>query len=240
MRIISQEIFDESSLLKPDEIDIRFNNTDMFSISNVGVVDGLLHIQAKIEVSGVALTDGHYINTKFVNSEGAVVYNPMNRIDFIADKEYDYLKSHNEYNDLIFKDITDAAQLEGLTLAIDYMKSPQITEGDWAFSFAIPEKVTTEFKIDREIEINGNKINIDMISLSPLGVTVHLPEDLSEDYAHNDIVLVEYKDGMMLALDQSAIHTYEDVSTLVFGGQIIEIEKAQSVFINSEKINIAQ
>lgn len=118
------------------------------------------------------------------------------------------------------------------------MKSPKITEGIWEFSFMIPEKVTTDFKVDREININGEKLRINMISLSPIGITVHLYQNMSADYNHSDVVYVEYIDGIIIELDQSSIHTYEAESTLVFREDIIEIEKVQDILINGERINI--
>lgn len=104
----------------------------------------------------------------------------------------------------------------------------------------VPEKVTTEFKVDRELNINGDQIRINMISLSPIGITLHLNQDMSDDYNHSDSVYVEYIDGTKIELDQASIHTYQFESTLVFKGDIIEIEKVESIIINGEKIGITQ
>lgn len=238
----NQDIYENSRLLKNDEMDIKFDNVDMFSIANMGFVDGLFHIQMKAGLSGVSLIDGYYISAKIVNSENEIVYDPSSSISFTPDKKYAYEKHskepHNKYREIIYEDITSPDQLNGLSLTIDYMKSPKITEGTWEFSFMIPEKVTTDFKVDREININGEKLKIDMVSLSPIGITVHLKQKMSSDYSHKDKVSVEYIDGTTILLDQSSIHTYEDESTLTFRGDIIEIEKVQSILINGEKISI--
>jgi hypothetical protein len=143
-------------------------------------------------------------------------------------------------SEFVFEGITSPEQINDLSIVIDYMKSPKIIEGHWEFSFVVPKKITTEFHIGREIQINGEKLGIDMISLSPLGITVHLAQNMSADYNHNDAVSVEYEDGTVIELDQSSIHTYENESNLVFGGQIIEIEKVQSIMINSDKISISR
>lgn len=235
-------LYEESRLLKSDEMDIPFDNVDMFSISNIGFVDGLFHIQTKSKLSGAALVDGYYINAKFVNSEKETVYDSESMINFITDKKYAYesysKEPHNKYTEMIYSNITNPEQLNDLSITIDYMKSPKITEGTWEFSFMIPEKVTTDFKVDREININGEKLIIDMVSLSPIGITVHLHQNMSDDYNHNDVVSVEYMDGTIIELNQSSIHTYESESTLVFKGDIIEIEKVQDILINGERINI--
>ena len=238
------KLYGESRLLKFDEMDIPLENVDMFSISNIGFVDGLFHIQTKAKLSGASLVDGYYINAKFVNSEREIVYDSISRIDFITDEKYAYERyskePHDEYSEIIYDNITSPEQLNDLSLTIDYMKSPEITEGNWEFSFMIPEKVTTDFKVDREININGDQIRINMISLSPIGVTLHLNQDMSDDYNHSDLVYVEYIDGTRIELDQASIHTYQFESTLVFKGDIIEIEKVQSIIINGERINITQ
>lgn len=236
------ELYEESRLLKSDEIDIKLDNVDMFSISNIGFVDGLFHIQAKAKLRDAALVDGYYINTKLVNTDKEIVYDSAAHINFITDKKYAYqsesTKPHDEYSEIIYDTITKPEQLNDLSLTIDYMKSPKITEGKWEFSFMIPKKVTTEFYVGREMFINGIKLKIDRISLSPIGITIHLPHNISADYNHGDVVNVEYMDGTIVELNQSSIHTYEDESTIIFGGDIIELEKVQGIIINSERINI--
>lgn len=235
-------LYEKSRLLKTDEMDIKFDNVDMFSISNIGFVDGLFHIQIKAMLSGVSLVDGYYVNAKLVNSENEILYDSISSISFSPDGKYAYQinakEPHDTYSERIYKDITTPDQLDDLSLTIDYMKSPSTTDGSWEFSFMVPEKVTTEFHVDKDVHINGEKLKIDMISLSPIGITVHLPKNMSDDYNHSDVVYVEYTDGTSLKLDQSSIHTYEGESTLIFEGDIIEIEKVQSIIINGERIDI--
>lgn len=235
-------LYEKSRLLKTDEMDIKFENVDMFSISNIGFVDGLFHIQVKAMLSGVSLVDGYYVNAKLVNSENEILYDSISSISFLPDRNHTYQSNvkvpHDKYRELIYNNITTPDQLDNLSLTIDYMKSPNITEGNWEFSFMIPEKITTEFHIDKDVHINGEKLKIDMVSLSPIGITVHLPKNMSDDYNHSDVVYVEYEDGTIIELDQPSIHTYEGESTLIFEGHIIEIEKVQSIIINGERINI--
>ena len=61
-----------------------------------------------------------------------------------------------------------------------------------------------------------------------------------DDFDNTDVVYVEYLDGTIIELNQSSIHTYESESTLVFRGDIIEIEKVQAILINGERINTTQ
>jgi len=236
--------YSESRLLQADEMDIKLHNRDMFSLSNIGFVDGLLHIQMKAALRNHTLTDGSYINVNLVNSEKEIIYEPTVAINFLTDGKYAYqkyaLEPHDEHTELIYKGVTTPEQLNNLSLTIDYMKSPNIIEGNWEFSFMIPERVTTEFLINKDIPINGLDLKIDSISLSPIGITIHLPQIISDNYSHSDIVYVEYKDGTIIELAESSIHTYEDESTLIFGGQVIEIEKIKSAIINGKTIIISQ
>lgn len=239
----NREIYEESRLLKYDEMDISFDNVDMFSISNIGFVDELFHIQTKAMLSGASLVDGIYMNIKFVNSQGEIVYEPESMIYF-TEKKYSreiYSKEpHDKYIEMVYPDITNLDQLNGLSITIDYMKSPRIIEGNWEFSFEIPEKITTDFKVDREININDELLRIDMVSLSPIGITLHLHQDMSHSYKHRDVVSLEYMDGAIIELSQSTIQTYESESTLIFSGNIIEIEKVQSILINGERISVTK
>lgn len=147
---------------------------------------------------------------------------------------------HNEYIEMIYDGIASPEQLNDLSVGIDYMKSPEFTEGNWEFSFTVLKKVTTEFHVDREMHIDGEKVSIDKVSLSRLGITVHLPQGISADYSHSDAAYVEYGDGTIIELSQLSIHTYEGESTLVFEGHIIEIEKVKGIVINCEKIVICE
>ncbi|TJX15436.1 hypothetical protein E9840_03300 [Tissierella creatinini] len=239
---VNDMLYEESQLLKFDEMDIKFDNVDMFSISNIGFVDGLLHMQVKAMLDETAAVDGYYIKAKFVNSENEIVYDPEQIIYFESDKKYGYesygKRPHETYAEIIYEDITKPEQLYDLSLVIDYMKSPKLSEANWEFSFLIPEKVTTEYNVERDVYINGEKLSLDMISLSPIGITVHLSQDISSNYNHSDVVHVEYLDGTIVKLDQSSVHTYENESTLIFGGNIIQIEKVKVIVINGEMINV--
>jgi len=215
-------------------------------MSNIGFVDTRLHIQVKAVLDTVAWPEGYYIVIDFVNADKEVVYRETAKITFVTDRKYTIQELieeepiYIEYCELIYDDITNPEQLNDLSMTISYMKPAKVIEGAWEFSFAVPEKVTTEFHVDREFHINGEIVKIDMVSLSPLGVTVHLPIDMSAVYAHEDAVFVEYKDGTLIELAQSSIHTYNSDSTLIFAGEIIEIENVQCIVINGERINISQ
>ena len=245
------KLFESSRLLDIDEMDIKLSSIDNSAISNIGFVDGLLHIQVRA-TNEPGSTFAPYLNIYFTDKNSEIVHRSNASIYFV-EKQYSYGpynkensgESHYKYFEMIYRDVTSPEQLKGLYFTVDYMKSPEAIEGKWEFSFTIPEKATTEFPLDREIDINGEKLRIDAISLSPFGVTIHLPKNISAEYTHSDTAFIEYRNGETVELDQTSIHGYESPdygsdSTLIFGGQIIEFENVQSIIINGERIDIAQ
>lgn len=238
-----EDLYEKSCLLKYDEMDIPFESIDTFSISNMGFVDGLFHIQCKTMVDEKNLVDGIYMNLKFVDREDKVIYDPKMSIQFEADKKYAYEKyskePHYKYIEMIYPEIKSLEQVKNLFINLDYMKTAKVTEGSWELSFPIPEKITTDFKVDnRELNINGKNLRVNTVSLSPLGVVLELDQDISNNYGHSDIVYVEYDDGNIIELDQSSVQTYEFKSTLIFNGDLIEIEKVKKIFINGTEIEM--
>jgi hypothetical protein len=137
--------------------------------------------------------------------------------------------------------ITDTVFVEGVQGPASY----NIIEGRWEFSFAVPDRISTEFRVDREMQIDGTPVFVEMIALSPLGVTVHLPSELgvidfTYAYSHNDTAFVEHKNGSIIELSQTSIHGSDFGITLIFGGQIIEdVANVQSISINGEKIIVS-
>ena len=222
---------------------IVFENSSVFSISNFGFVDGVLHIQTKASVDGDAFAGGYFINLNLVNNEDEAVYSAALRIDF-TDKEHALAENRNDpydkYSEFIFDNITTYEQLDGLSITIDINKAPTFIDGPWELSLIIAEKVATDLFNGEELFINGGRMIVSKVSISPLGVSVHLPENISFDYASSDMVYVEYQDGTIIELNQSSIHSYENESILIFGGQVIEIEKVQDIIINDERISVLQ
>lgn len=226
-------------LLKRDETDIAFENLDWAFISNIGFVDGRLHIQKK-QLSDIA---SESLALSFVNSNNEAVYAGYEQLA-IYFMEHDsrskdwYEEPFYIYKEFIYEGITDAEQLKDLSVTVDFVEDGKIIEGEWSLAFEIPEKVTTEFEIGHEIGINGEMLKIDKVSLSPLGVTIQLPKNISPEYEHTDRVYVEYDDGTTVELNQSRIAGYESESSLNFSGEIVEVEKARKIVINDEVIDV--
>jgi hypothetical protein len=122
--------------------------------------------------------------------------------------------------------------------------SYSVIEGHWEFSFTVPNRISTEFRVEREMQIDSTPVFVETIALSPLGVTLQLPRELGAEftyaYSHSDTAVVEHSNGSTIELNQTSIHGSGFGITLVFGGQIIEdVTNVQSVVINGERILVS-
>lgn len=182
--------YEQKNLLTVDALSIPFENAGQFTISNIGFVDGQLHIQVKTILGGDELNAGYYISAQFGDEQNKRLYEPTAVFDFIADKKYAYSEAakepHANYTELIYSDINSVEQLEGMSMFIDYMQPPQISKGTWTFSFNVPEKVSQVLAVNRELSINGEDMYIEAIAISPLGITLTLPKNISGEYEHMD------------------------------------------------------
>ncbi len=224
-------------LLKFDEKEITFDNIDWSLISNIGFVDGHLHIQTR------ALSDNEnqLASIDFVDSNNKVIHSGhfyLSYVDFENSHHKPDAPPHNLYTEMVYEEITDLKQLKDLRMAIDIVEVGKAMKGNWEFSFEIPKKVTTEFNIGHDMNINDEMIKVDAVLLSPLGITLNLPENISQNYKHKDSASVKYDDGTIIELKKVKIDGYENMSTLNFSGNIIEIEKVHRIVINNEVIVI--
>ena len=222
-----------SSVLRPDETDIRFENVSWTFISNLGFIDGVLHVQT----AQLSEVENQLLSISFVTAENEVVYEGNRFLGFIdGDQIYNdyYHEQYARYRETIYEDITDIEQLSGLIMAIDFVEMGSVNEGRWEFSFVIPERVTTGFEIGREITINGSPVYLETGSISPLGVIIDLPDNIVRNYMHEDCAYVIYRDGTVIELNETYIDGNNNESTLKFGGSIVEIEQVQTIVINGE------
>jgi hypothetical protein len=165
-----KELVENTGLLKPDEMSLGFDNIDWAVISNIGFVDGRLHIQTKTAPAPECRNVLASIN--FVNQSGEVVYNGRLFIGFTDTKDEGEgsdrrLETIAQYKEMIYKDVTDIEQLKGLTATIDYLREGAATKGEWSFVFRVPEKSTADINVFNDVVIGGKTVRPDKISISP-------------------------------------------------------------------------
>lgn len=227
----------EAKLLCIDEKAIEFENIDWSYISNIGFVDGCLHIQTNKSVHD----RNDIVSINFVNSDGEIVYDGLLNLSYVDNVLNEFNPDTKEYTETIYEGITDIEQLKDLSIAISIVEFGKPIEGEWEVSFEAPDKIIkTEISVDRELHLVGNEYYVDKISLSPIGIIIHLPKyiDYADDLEHYDSVSVEYSDGTIIKLDKINFVTLEDSSSLKYYGNVIEIEKIKSIIINGEVISV--
>lgn len=235
-----EQVIKTTNLLGFNDMSVGFENIDWCTISNIGFVDGVLHIQTKIMIDnyyGAGSNDLASIN--LIDKDSNALFN--GHLSVAYSNRYDEYNgsSYSVYKDMIYTDITTPEQLKGISVSIDYMEEGQSEEGNWQFVFEIPDKAAMDINVNKTLRINGNEVSVDTVSISPLGVSLKLPTKYVSDYQHADKASVVYQDGTVIPLDISTITGYNNDSVLTFEGKIIEIEKVKSVIINDTIIPVS-
>jgi hypothetical protein len=146
-------------ILKTDELNIALPGIDFVHISNIGMIDGQLHIQTKWKES----IDNHGF-LYLTDNENNHIY-PSN-IYFGTDEEGN-AKWGREYIEYIF-DI-NRIQLDKYSIVGDFIKNDNFIKGKWQSTFRL-EAVEKSKQTNCNIKLGNAKIN--HLSISPLGITV--------------------------------------------------------------------
>ena len=146
-------------ILKSDELNIAIPDIDFVNISNIGIVDGRLHIQTKWKES---IDDHGFL---FLADNVGDRINPSN-VYFDIDEEGN-TKFGGKYIEYIF-DI-DQIELEKYKILGYFVKNNNFVEGKWQSTFKL-EAVEKSKKVNCSIGIGDAQIN--NVSISPLGITL--------------------------------------------------------------------
>ena len=209
------------NVLKTDETNIKITGIDFTKISNIGYVDGRLHIQTKWSKS---IDDHGFIY--LANSDGDQI-NPSN-IYFGTD-EKGRTKYGRDYIEYIFD--MNAEQVSGYSLQGDFVKNNNYTEGKWQTTFKI-QAVDGATKEVKNIDVGNTRI--DKITVSAMGVNIFGRIQASKDLSIN----VTMKDGKTLFCDNSLSESSngEAVTKYIPDGPI-DVGNIKEVRINNELIN---
>ncbi|HEY5561413.1 MAG TPA: DUF4179 domain-containing protein [Clostridiaceae bacterium] len=179
------------NILKPDKMNIALPNINFAHISNVGIIDGRLHVQTKWTGDGI---DDHGTFSLIDNSGNRI--NPSN-IYFGTDENGNTKYGH-EYVEYIFE--VKETELNKYKLNADYFTTHgHYTEGKWQTTFKI-EAVEKGTEVGCDMNLGGIKIN--KVSVSPIGVTLIGTGNIS-DKAEDIRVSVKMINGSVLALNSA-------------------------------------
>ncbi|WP_353093983.1 hypothetical protein [Tissierella praeacuta] len=147
-------------ILEPHAIDFKFPDIKTSMISNIGVIDGKLHVQLWRDKS----FEGQGVNIYLKNSKGEKI-NSDTDINFGIDKSKKPTNNtdYPSYKEYIFDINTD--NLSGYELLGNFNSSQQL-EGNWQVSFKAEENKILE----KSDSLDLGDVKIENISINPFAI----------------------------------------------------------------------
>ncbi|MDD4570396.1 MAG: DUF4179 domain-containing protein [Tepidanaerobacteraceae bacterium] len=195
------DLFDELQsqgiirILAPDQKKITLPQIDFMYISNIGFIDGHLHIQTKWVGDGI---DDHG-DLHFVDSAGNSICIDSANIYFGIDKSGN-AKWGRDYIEYIF-DVSNI-NLDELKLMGDFVSHGNYVTGNWKTTFKI-QSVGEELQADCDIKCDT--LNINNVKISPLGVTLAGSGEFNE--AITIPISVKMTDGSIQEFESSMCYS---------------------------------
>lgn len=223
----------KSKILSKEDKNIKIPNIDFMHITNIGVIDGELHIQTKWTGTGIDDHGWFYFvdgdGNKIDTIEKTIAFGRYENGEVISEGKRDANGKFIEgsrYEEYIY-DLKDA-NIDDLTL-IAYMKSSKnYIEGKWKTKFKL--KSIDEQK-EYKCNINVDKITINKVVLTPLGLSLY-----GEGYQYDDVpnlqIALNMKDGTVKNLESEMWDGKEGMLLKCIGDEIIKIDEVQSISIN--------
>lgn len=218
----------EIKVLKPNEKKIAFPNIDFMHISNIGILDGKLHIQTK--VTSDSIHDHGYIY--FTDKNGNDLNLDYASINFGIDDNEQAIYGNN-YTEYIFE--LDKINLNDIVLNADLYSDAKQVKGNWNTKFKI-KPVSNEKNV--KYEMNLGKGTIKEISVSPLGVTLVGKNLVSKDL-ENQKVEVIMENGTSYTLTNSMHYEDDKQNNVKFiADNPIDVTQVKAIKINDSTIQV--
>ncbi|GAA0182845.1 hypothetical protein SH2C18_51420 [Clostridium sediminicola] len=213
---------DTINILKPDNINISLPNIDFMKISNIGYVNGRLHVQIKWKDS----IDNH--GFLYLTNATSQNINPSS-VSF-AINEDSTTKYGNKFEEYIFE--IDSSQVSNYSLKAYLVNNNNYTEGKWQTTFKI-KSVDKTNKL--EGKVNLDNVNIDTISITPIGINI-----IGKDENLSDLdIKITMNNGSIVAYNHTIINETDGKSTVKYlSNAPIKIENIQKVRINGNVVNL--
>ena len=220
---------DTIKVLKVDQMNITLPKIGLMHISNIGYIDGRLHIQTKWVRNRV--NDHGYLY--LADSSGNNLNVKMSNIYFGVNKSHKATYG-DEYVEYIFD--VDKIGLNEVKLMGSFTSSRNYTEGNWKTSFKV-ERIKEQKKIDCNIELDTWSVN--NISVSPLGITLTGNGKESIPSYDSISVSINMKDGSTKTFS-TRVSSVEDGKTKVkyMPSLPLDLSLIKSININGTIIEI--
>ncbi|MGF9696386.1 hypothetical protein AAIH57_05020 [Paenibacillus sp. MABNR03] len=225
----SSKIFNEEGsihVLQRDKTHIPLEGMDWLYISNIGFVDGKLHIQVNPNIEMGSYNYGHFF---FTDKQGTPQNIPMNTI-YYGSFMKDGIGYGGDYIEYIF-DISDISQLENLQLKGKFTTYDQIIKGQWETSFNLKEEALSKtgdatVHLDKDTDV---KVTVSSVGVTLKGMDMNrIPlEDLRLEIYLNDGTQITPKGGFV---------RIEDTITKWISTQTIPIQEVNHIMFNGQKV----
>ena len=223
---------DELHVLPLNKVSVPLPGMVWIKISNIGFVDGKLHIQVNREGKMAPYNHGYfYFSDKETSSE----------------TDYDYSISRGRYNnadgswagdyeEYVF-DISSMKQLEQLKLQGYFVEYEDWVQGNWEVTFDLDQ---ISQKLEGRTEFDWDGVEVREVEVSPLGVTLSGNHFDKIDWTISDRVqkldlVVHFKDGTEISA--TAGFTQHDGGPVIWTApETLPIEDVISISLNSQNI----
>jgi len=227
------DLFDELQsqgvieVLAPDQKKITIPQIDFMYISNIGLIDGRLHIQTKWVGDGI---DNHgYLY--FVDALGNEIDKYHSSNIYFGIDESGISTWGRDYIEYIF-DVSDI-NLDELKLMGYFVSNGNYITGNWKTTFKI-QSVDEELRAD--CDIKSGTLNINNVKVSPLGVTLAGSGEIKESITIP--ISVKMTDGSVQELGSAMSYSdYGEVKLKYVADLPLDTYKVKSVVVNGTSID---
>jgi hypothetical protein len=228
----SGELFNELEsqgiigILKPDQMKITLPQIDFMYISNIGFIDGRLHIQTKWVGDGI--DDHGYFY--FVDALGNKIDKDPSSIRFEID-ESGNTKWGRDYEEYIFD--VDDINLSELKLMGYFVSNGDYVTGNWKTKFKM-QSVSEEKEEDCNIKFDTFHAN--NIKVSPLGITLVGSGKIKE--STRIPISVNMIDGSVQTFELGMCYSDSGETTLKYiSYSPLDVSKVESVNIGGTSVD---
>ncbi|MGL4338524.1 MAG: DUF4179 domain-containing protein [Turicibacter sp.] len=213
-------------VLKPGQLNISVPELDFLTISNVGYIDDILHIQVTWPETNID-DHGYFF---FTDGSGQEIEMTNGSVNFGANEENEtqYGRNITEY---MLK--VDPAQLSQLNLKGYFVENVDYVEGDWSIKFKLD---SVEESFSQKTSIKAGDSIMTEVSVSPLGITLQVDGPLVKE---NWNVALINQEGQTISVELKTSWIDQESATLKFiSPALIDFETITAIKINNEIISM--
>jgi hypothetical protein len=212
-------------ILKPNETEITLPEIKFMHISNMGIIDNRLHVQAKWNKDNID-EHGYFY---FVDKLGNEIH--PSSINFGTD-EAGHTTYGNEYEEYIFD--ANSVDLQEQELFGHFVTNRKYTTGNWNATFKMK---SVQDEINRFLNQKFGTWSSNSVSISPLGVTLYGKGKFND--STNIEVSAKMTDGSLQTFDSMTNYSdNEEIKVKFLAPLPIDLSKVKSIIVNGTEIDL--